>query len=258
LEPVGGVDGVEGEGEGAEAEKLVDGEAAAGPGAVVVERNETTGDDGIVEGIETEFYGFVPVGVNIQEGDLRDADGREGVLEKAGNDAHAREVGASASEKSLDATGAGDEIADPSGGLRAVGGGRGRHALEGVEEPNGAREGGVRGGTGQNGGGAALVDAAFEDVTGDVLVLDALSEARKVADALGTDHGVAANETGDALLGEAGLQILQEAHGRAVPVGDKDFTPRPGRGRRRMERSEDPPSKNKGGAATRERAQPLR
>jgi hypothetical protein len=70
----------------------------------------------------------------------------------------------------------------------------------------------VRGQAGEDGGGTAFVDPTFDDVTGDLLILDALGEAGEILDALGADHSVAANEPGDALLGEVGFQLFEEAH----------------------------------------------
>ena len=76
LEPMGGVDRVEGERERAGAEEFVNGKAAAGPGAVVVKGNEAARNDGIVEGLEAELDGFVPVGVEVEKSNLRDARSR--------------------------------------------------------------------------------------------------------------------------------------------------------------------------------------
>ena len=72
--------------------------------------------------------------------------------------------------------------------------------------------GGVRGQACENGGGATFVYAAFNDVTGDLLVLDALGEAGEILDARGADHGVATNEPGDALLCEVRFEILEQVH----------------------------------------------
>src|SRR5712692_10789553 len=206
------VDTVKGERKLVILEKLFDGQPATGPVAIVVEGNEAARHDSIVKRFETQFDGLVPVGVDVQEGNLRDADGGKGVLELARNDAHASEVRAGAAKEARHAAGAGGKIANPTGGFRAVGGGGGRHALEGIEEPNSAWQAGVRGQAGENGGGAAFVDAAFDDVAGDLLVLDALGEAGQILDALGAEHGVAANEPGNALLGEAGFPILELVH----------------------------------------------
>src|SRR5713101_3581978 len=206
------VDTVKGERKLAILEKLVDGQPATGPVAIVVEGNEAARHDSIVKRFETQFDGLVPVGVDVQEGNLRDADGGKGVLELARNDAHASEVRAGAAKEARHAAGAGGKITNPRGGFRAVGGGGGGHALEGIEEPNGARQAGVRGQAGENGGGAAFVNAAFDDIAGDLLVLDALGEAGQILDALGAEHGVVANEPGDALLGEAGFPILEQLH----------------------------------------------
>jgi hypothetical protein len=64
LEPVGGVvDTLKGKRKGTRLKKLIDGTAATGT-----------------------------VGVDVQEADLRNVDGRQGVLEKAEDDADAREV----------------------------------------------------------------------------------------------------------------------------------------------------------------------
>src|SRR5712692_11809040 len=136
------VDALKGESKLTILEKLVDGQAATGPVAVVVEGNEAARHDSIVKRFETQFDGLVPVGVDVQEGDLRDVDGGKGVLEKARDDAHAREVRAGAAKEARHAAGAGGAIADPRGGLRAVVGRGGRHPPEGIEEPNGARQAG--------------------------------------------------------------------------------------------------------------------
>jgi hypothetical protein len=69
--------------------KLVDGAAAARPGTIV-NGNEAASYDRIVKRFKAQFDRLVPVGVDVQEGDLWDVDGRKGVLEKAGNDADAR------------------------------------------------------------------------------------------------------------------------------------------------------------------------
>ena len=79
----------------------------------------------------------------------------------------------------------------------------------------------MRGQACENGGGATFVDAAFDDVTGDLLVLDALGEAGEILDARAADHGVAANEPGDALLGEVRFEILEEAHGLGCLAREK-------------------------------------
>jgi hypothetical protein len=55
----GVVDAVEGEGELARLKKFVEGAAAAGPGAIVVNGNEAVGHDSIVKRFETQFNGIV-------------------------------------------------------------------------------------------------------------------------------------------------------------------------------------------------------
>src|SRR5205823_1645827 len=147
---------MERESESARLEKFVDGETAAGPGVVVVKGNEAARGDGIVERVEAELDGFVPVGVDIEKSDLRDADGGKGLLEQAGNDADAGEVGA----------------------------------------------------------GAAFVDAAFDEVARDLIVLDALGEPSEVLDAIRGDHGALANEARAAVFGETSDPSLQQARMR--------------------------------------------
>jgi hypothetical protein len=76
-------------------------------------------------------------------------------------------------------------------------------AEENVEQPEGAR-----GSAGEKRGGAAYVDATFDDVAGDLLVFEALGEKGEALETCGADHGVAANEASEAVIGEA------RAHGQ--------------------------------------------
>ena len=211
MEPGGFPDTMERESESARLEKFVDGETAAGPGVVVVKGNEAARGDGIVERVEAELDGFVPVGVDIEKSDLRDADGGKGLLEQAGNDADAGEVGAGAAKEPFDAHRAGLEVADPTASFGAVDVGGGRHAGEDVEKPEGAGKAGMRGGAGEKRGGAAFVDAAFDEVARDLIVLDALGEPSEVLDAIRGDHGALANEARAAVFGETSDPSLQQA-----------------------------------------------
>jgi hypothetical protein len=214
LEPGGFADRVEGKGKAVEAKEFVNGETAAGPSVVVVEGKEAAGDDGIVEGVEAELDGFVPVGVDVEKSDLRDAGGREGMLEEPGNNADAGEVGTGAAKQALDATRAGFKVANPIGSFGAVDGSSGRHAAEDVEKPESARQAGMRGGASEKGGGTTFVDTALDEVAGEQLVFDDLSKAGEALNTVGGDHGVAADEAGDTVFGETREPRVQETGGR--------------------------------------------
>jgi hypothetical protein len=86
-----------------------------------------------------------------------------------------------------------------------------QHVFEGIEEPNGEGQARVRGQAGDNGVGATFADAAFDDVTVDLPVLDVLREAGEILDAFGADLCVAANA--DALLGDVRLPISEKVQG---------------------------------------------